>query len=144
MARGYFGVGLVSPKTNINVGAVLRAAQCFGAAFVVASGTRYGRAPTDVLNTTKHLPFFSAENIFDHCPHDCAPIAIEFTDKAQCISQFKHPPRAFYIFGPEDGSLGITTYSRCAYILKIPSKFCVNLAAAVNIVFYDRIAKGEI
>jgi tRNA(Leu) C34 or U34 (ribose-2'-O)-methylase TrmL len=141
MARGYFGVGLVNPKTNINVGAVLRAAQCFDAAFVVAQGTRYGRAPTDVLNTTKHIPFYQKTSVFDGCPFDCEPIAVEFTEAAQCLTTFKHNPRSFYIFGPEDSSLGKTVYEKCSRIIKIPTKFCLNLAAAVNIILYDRIAK---
>ena len=46
--RGFAAIGLVQPKTPINVGHVLRAAHCFGAASVAYTGQRYSKAPTPV------------------------------------------------------------------------------------------------
>ena len=139
--RGYFGIGLVQPKTPVNVGAVLRAAHCFGAAFVAVTGRRYKRAPTDTMNYVAHNPLFTVENILDACPFDCVPIAVDLIEGATALPQFVHPPRAYYIFGPEDGTLGKTVTDRCAATIVIPSKACLNLAMAVNVVAYDRTSK---
>ena len=60
------------------------------------------------------------------------------------LPQYKHPDRAFYIFGPEDGTLGQSVTGWCRDIIYVPTIFCMNLAAAVNVVLYDRMAKrGE-
>lgn len=52
--RGYCGIGLDNPKTDINVGSVLRAAGIYGAAFVAATGGRFGKAPTDTMKHYRH------------------------------------------------------------------------------------------
>jgi tRNA(Leu) C34 or U34 (ribose-2'-O)-methylase TrmL len=52
-----------------------------------------------------------------------------------------HPERAFYVFGPEDGTLGTRHLSKCVRKIMVPTKFCMNLAATVNVVLYDRLAK---
>jgi tRNA(Leu) C34 or U34 (ribose-2'-O)-methylase TrmL len=139
--RGFFAVGLVQPKTNINVGSVLRAASCFGAAFVATTGQRYWKAATDTTNASLHRPLFHTDDILSLCPHDCEPVAVELVEGAIPLDQFKHTPRSYYIFGPEDGSLGKSITSRCARTIVIPANMCLNLAAAVNVVLYDRIAK---
>ena len=139
--RGFAAVGLVNPKTHHNVGAVLRAAFCFDAAFVAVSGHRYRHACTDTPNTSRHKPLFHVGDILSICPHDCEPVGVEIADGAVPLDQFRHTPRAFYIFGPEDGSLGGAILSRCARTVVIPSRMCLNLAASVNVVLYDRAAK---
>ena len=59
------------------------------------------------------------------------------------LHTFKHPQRAFYIFGPEDGSLRANVTDWCEDIIYIPTHGCMNLAATVNVVLYDRLAKGN-
>ena len=140
--RGFCAIGLVNPKTNHNVGAILRAAQCFDAAFVAVTGHRYSRASTDTMNTSAHRPLFHAADLFDLCPFDCEPVAVDIVPGAVSLDYFRHTPRAFYIFGPEDGTLGKAITDRCARSVVIPSRFCLNLAAAVNVVLYDRTAKA--
>lgn len=139
--RGFFAVGLVNPKTQANVGSVLRGAFCFDAAFVAVQGRRYSRHSTDVPNVTLHRPLFHTDDILDICPFDCEPVAIEVCEGAVPLDQFRHQPRSFYIFGPEDGTLGASITDRCARKVIIPSRMCLNLAAAVNVVMYDRVAK---
>jgi len=47
------------------------------------------------------------------------------------------------VLGPEDGSLGAGITSWCRDVVYIPAG-CLNLAAAVNLVLYDRMVKrGE-
>lgn len=140
-SRGFFAVGLVQPKTNYNVGSVLRAAYCFDAAFVAVTGTRYSKACTDTANTSRHRPLFHTDDVLSLCPYDCEPVAVELVEDATPLDEFKHTPRSFYIFGPEDGSLGKSIIDRCARKIVIPAHMCLNLAAAVNVVLYDRISK---
>ena len=140
-ARGFCAIGLVAPKTSMNVGAVLRAACCFNAAFVAVSGHRYHRAPTDTPNASLHRPLFHADDVLSMCPFDCEPVAVDLIPGAIPLDEFRHTPRTFYVFGPEDGTLGKAITDRCARIIVIPAAMCLNLAAAVNVILYDRMAK---
>lgn len=139
--RGFCAIGLVNPKTTENVGSVLRAAYCFNAVFVAVQGKRYSKSPTDTPNVTKHRPLLHTDDIISLCPHDCEPVAVDLLDGAEPLDLFRHNPRAFYIFGPEDGTLGKNITDRCARKVAIPCAMCLNLAAAVNVILYDRIAK---
>ncbi len=118
----------------------MRAAGCFGAAMITVEGKRYSKVPTDTMHAVKRVPLLNNEDLLANIPYDCVPIAIEITEDATPLQEFTHPPRGFYIFGPEDGSLPKRITDRCAHVLKIPSG-CLNLAAAVNVVLYDRVAK---
>lgn len=138
--RGFCCVGLSHPKTSANVGCVLRAAYCWGAAFVAVEGRRYHKSPTDTPKAYRHRPLFEVERLREVIPYACAPVAIEKIDGAKLLTEYQHPERAFYIFGPEDGSLGSKTLDWCRDVVTIPAG-CLNLAAAVNVVLYDRCAK---
>lgn len=144
--RGYCAVGLAHPKTPANVGHALRACGAFGAAFLAYTGSRYSKAPTDPQKAFRHMPLLRAgdnpEDVLQLVPYDCIPVAVELTPDARPLERYVHPERAFYIFGPEDGSLGRAVLSRCRDVVQIQSRFCLNLAAAVNVVLYDRVAKG--
>lgn len=140
--RGYAAIGLHMPKTPANVGSVLRAVGCYDAALVISSGLRYRRSATDTQKTYRHIPFLEGvENLMDNIPFDCIPIAVDLLDDAKSLVDFKHPERAFYVFGPEDGTLGKSITDRCKYKIYIPTSYCMNLAATVNVVLYDRMVK---
>lgn len=146
VARGYFAVGLWMPRDSKNVAHALRACGCFGAAFLAYSGARYRRDPVDTQNAWRHMPLLNAgetpDHILDVVPHECVPVAVEITDSAVPLAQYKHPERAYYVFGPEDGSISTAVMNKCRDVVRIPSRFCLNLAAAVNVVLYDRVAKS--
>ena len=143
-SRGYAAIGLDNPKSAINVGAALRAAQAYGAAFVAASGSRYGTSPgqTDTTKAYRHLPLLRPNDLFDLLPFDCVPVAVDLIEGAIPLPTYQHPERAFYIFGGEDATLGRRILSRCRDIVFIPTSACMNLAATVNVVLYDRLAKA--
>lgn len=63
-------------------------------------------------------------------------------DDATSILEYEHPKQAFYIFGPEDGTLGKNTLNWCRDKIYIPTKQCMNLAATVHVVLYDRMLKS--
>lgn len=138
-------IGLVNPKTPANVGAVLRAAGCYGASMVAIAGGRGHamamRAPTDTSHSVRSIPTIFVDQIMQAHPAGAVPIAVDLVDDAESLVTFQHPPQAFYIFGPEDGTLGGETLKSCARRVFVPTRFCMNLAATVNVVLYDRIAK---
>lgn len=142
--RGYCGIGLDNPKSSINVGAALRAAGIYGAAFLAASGGRWGDSPTDTMKAFRHMPFFRPIDIFDLMPFDCVPVAVDIIEDAIPLPEYQHPPRAYYIFGAEDQTLGRRILDRCRDVVYVPTDRCMNLAATVNVVLYDRLAKQHL
>ena len=59
------------------------------------------------------------------------------------LPAFEHPDNAFYLFGPEDGSLSESHLSMCDEVVYIPTLSSLNLAVTANIVLYDRLAKSQ-
>lgn len=139
--RGYAGVGLFNPKHPTNVGSALRACSVYNAAFMITTGSRYKRACTDTLKAYRHLPFFQVNDLHDAIPFDCIPIAVDLIEGATSLVDYKHPERAFYIFGPEDGTLGKKVTDWCRDKIYVPTTHCMNLAATINVVLYDRLVK---
>jgi len=140
--RGYSAIGLLNTKRECNLGGVLRAAHCYGAAMVVLSGRRFKNSAANTTAAHRHLPLIEAENIFDAIPYDCVPVAVEIIPNARPLMPYTHPERAFYIFGPEDGTIPDAIIKRCRDIVFVPTRFCMNLAATVNVILYDRMAKN--
>ena len=144
MSRGYAAIGLLAPKTEPNVGGVLRASMCYGVSLVAIAGQRYKRQSTDTLKASRHIPIIHVADLKDAVPFDCVPVAVELLPTGTPLPAYKHPERAFYVFGPEDGTLGKTTLSWCRDLIYIPISFSMNLAACVNVVLYDRLAKASL
>jgi len=140
--RGYAAIGLVQPKASVNVGGVLRAAGCFDVALIAVTGRRYKRAPTDTLAAYRHLPLLQVDDLRAVIPYDCVPVAVELSRGARSLVGYTHPRSAFYIFGPEDGSIPMSVQSWCRDVVYVPTTWCLNLAACVNVVLYDRMAKA--
>src|ERR1700722_7603821 len=116
MMRGYAAIALDNVKDKNNVGSALRACDVYGAAMLVTSGRRYrGGSMTDTLKSYQHLPLVEVEVVFDSIPYDCIPVAVDLVPDAESLVNFKHPERAFYIFGAEDNTLGKRITDRCKY-----------------------------
>ena len=141
MTRGYAAIGLVEPKFNSNVGGAVRAAFNYGASLIVVSGNRYKRERSDTVKAYRHIPLIVVEDLMESIPFDCVPIAVELKRGAKPITEFNHPERAMYIFGPEDGTLSRKVTDRCKHTVFIPTRRCMNLAATVNVVLFDRAMK---
>lgn len=142
-------VGLVRPKTPANIGAVLRAAGCYGAKFVAIEGERghrahshVVRAPTDTAQAFRSIPTVLCDDLLGAMPVGCVPVAVDLVPGAVSLVDFEHPRSAFYIFGPEDGTLGQRHIREGMPRVMIPTAHCMNLAATVNVVLYDRLAKA--
>lgn len=145
--RGYAAIGCDNPKTPANMGSVLRAAGCYEAGLVVFAGPRPNKlrihkAVTDTQKAFRHIPTLWVDDLHSVIPQDCVPIAIDLIDGAKSLTEYKHPERAFYIFGAEDATLGKRITDWCRDTIYVPTHFCMNLAATVNVVLYDRLAKN--
>ena len=141
--RGYACIGLDNTKFHQNVGGVLRACGNYNAAMVVISGRRYKKQRTDTMKAYRHIPLLQVEDLHDAIPYDCIPIAVDLIEGARSLIDYTHPERAFYIFGAEDATLGKKILSWCRDVIYIPTNRCMNLAATVNVVLYDRLAKNK-
>ena len=143
--RGFAAIGLHRPKDAHNIGGVLRAAHCYGAASVALSGDRLSsKQIQSAANTTqaqRHLPVLRGD-LRDLIPFGAIPVAVDLVDDAVSLPAFDHPSSAFYVFGPEDGTLGKLILDWCPLRVMVPTAFCMNLAATVNVVLYDRLAKS--
>lgn len=140
--RGFAAIGLVGPKIEHNVGGAMRAAACYGASLIVIEAPRFEHRSSNTTQTQKHVPTIVGP-ICDHRPYDCPMVAIEIVPDARPLTTFCHPERALYVFGPEDGSIPPRILTRAQHIVSIPTRYCMNLAATVNVVLYDRLCKRE-
>lgn len=139
--RGYAAIGLDRPKDKANLGGVLRAAGCYGAALVAVSGDRVCKYATDTMKAWKQIPCVEVDDLMGACPFGAIPVVVELHARARSLAGFTHPERAFYIFGPEDGSVKASIVDRVPLVVSISTLGCMNLAATVNVVLYDRQTK---
>lgn len=139
--RGFAAIGLDRCKNPHNLGSVLRAAHCYDAALVVVGGGRVKRVSTDTTKAWRHLPCIEVDAVMDGAPHGAMPVVVELSDRARSLLDFAHPQSAFYIFGPEDGSVSKKILDSAPLVVQIPTAYCMNLAATVNVVLYDRLCK---
>jgi tRNA G18 (ribose-2'-O)-methylase SpoU len=141
--RGYSVIGLDSVKFKINLGAAMRAAGVYGAAALFFTGRRTRAGNPDTTKQYRHTPMIRVPNLHDVVPFDCVPVAVDIIDGAIPLPEYKHPERAFYIFGAEDNTLGRRITSWCRDTIFVPTNGCMNLAATVNVVLYDRMCKAR-
>ena len=140
--RGWFAIGAEAISKEVNFGNLMRTAHAFGAAYlflVDPVASLRDAARTDTSKASSSLPVFrhrSADEL--DLPHGCRLVGVELTDDAVELPSFRHPSAAAYVFGPERASLSPAMLARCDHVVKIPTRFCVNLAIAAAILMYDR------
>ena len=141
--RGYVGIGAEGVSKSANVGALLRTAHAFDASFCFLVGTgfdaRAGRL-ADTADTPAHVPlwrFDQPEEI--RLPERCVLVGVELLDDAAELPSFRHPLNAAYVLGPERSGLSPAMLARCQHVVRIPTRFSLNLAVAGALVLYDRL-----
>ena len=141
--RGYFAIGVEGISKAMNVGSLFRTAHAFGAGFVFTVAATYERGEggkSDTSDAPGHIPFYSFPDIGSLVlPKDCSLVGVELTDDAIELPSFRHPTQAAYVMGPERGELSPAMAEQCAFVVKIPTRFCINVGIAGAIVMYDRI-----
>jgi len=130
------------------MGSILRAAGCYQAQSIRYTGERYARAKafsTDTKNVHLNIPVNQVPKVIDPIiDKHLTKVAIELVEGATPLPLFKHPEEALYIFGPEDGSIEQDVIDQCDHVVYIPTVGCMNLAATVNVLLYDRLAKTTV
>jgi tRNA G18 (ribose-2'-O)-methylase SpoU len=141
--RGYFGIGVEGVSKPMNLGSLLRSAHAFGASFAFTIGAAFdarAAAGADTSAAVASLPFHAYPDLAAFTlPHGCRLVGIELMDEAIDLPSFGHPPQAAYVLGAERASLSPALVERCDFVIRIPTRFCVNLAIAGAIVMYDRM-----
>lgn len=142
-SRGYFGIGVEGVSKSANVGALLRTAHAFGAAFCFTVGAgfdaREGRL-ADTADTPAHVPLWRFANLDElRLPQRCALVGVELLDDATDLPSFRHPLNAAYVLGPERSGLSPAMLERCRHVVRIPTRFALNLAVVGALVLYDRL-----
>ncbi len=139
--RGYFGIGAEAISKPMNLGNLIRSAHAFGASFAFLVDAHYtaGTVGSDTSQAEKQMPVYRFDRPDEMAlPKGCSLIGVELLDEAIDLPSFRHPLNAAYVFGPERGSLTPEMVARCDHVVKIPTRFCINLAVAGAIVMYDR------
>lgn len=138
-------VHLIEPKYAHNVGGALRACSVLGAGSLTWTGDRFGfdalkRLPREErMKAYRHVSCGAmAETDLEVQAVDLTPVCVELVEGAERLPDFEHPDRALYVFGPEDGGVPKSVRRHCHRFVEIPGRSCLNLAAAINVVLYDR------
>ena len=146
MKDTYVGIGLTNPKSPSNVGAAMRAAGCYQVDAVFYTGERYARAAkfnTDTKSASLSIPLTGLECLLDEVERNTKIICVDLIEGATPLPEFIHPEKALYIFGPEDGTISQQVIDRADAVVYVPTVGCMNLAASVNVLLYDRLAKSN-
>src|SRR5215813_12248243 len=114
--RGYFGIGAERTSKALNLGNLMRSAHAFGASFTFTVGATYQalEARADTSKGQWHLPHYNWPAVEQMTlPQGCKLVGIELLDAAIDLPSFRHPLRAAYVLGPEQGSLSPELVQRC-------------------------------
>lgn len=146
-------VVLTDPKFPHNIGQSIRALSCFEVKQLWWSGQRVMKSlqGMDRIPREERMRGYADVSVVHHDrPLECfekinaTPVAVEFRENSEDLVDFIHPENAVYVFGPEDGSIDQGTLRNCHRFVKIPTKHCTNLSAAVYLILYDRLAKKRL
>lgn len=150
MKKNQVSIGLINPKDTQNVGSVLRAIGCYQANDVFFTGSRYEHAlkhNTDTHNVALNSLISKVESMTQardqYMPTGTKIVCVELVEGATPLPDFVHPEDALYVFGPEDGNLKQSVVNQADEVVYIPTVGCMNLAATVNVLLYDRLTKAR-
>lgn len=143
--QGFFGIGCLNMKYNLNYGTLFRTAQIFDADFLFLIGERFKPQNSDTMKSYRRIPTYHYEDFKDflyHIPYDCSLIGIEIEVSSVDLKDFVHPKRACYILGSEDHGLSQEAKLSCKQLVRLPGDRSLNVSVAGSIVLYDRITKN--
>ncbi len=125
--RGYFGIGVEGVSKSANVGALLRTAHAFGAAFCFTVNAGFDSRASrlaDTSDTPSHVPLWRFDDPATMgLPEQCVLVGVELLEEATELPAFRHPLSAAYILGPERSGLSPAVLERCRHVGRIPTRF---------------------
>ncbi|MDY0882149.1 RNA methyltransferase [Dongia soli] len=143
LPRGYFGIGVDGISKPMNLGAILRTAHAFHASFAFTINAEFDTdlvLQSDTSVAINNMPVHVYPDLSEFSlPVGCRLVGVEITEDAVDLPSFTHPPAAAYVLGAEQDSLSPALIERCDFIVKIPTRFCVNVSVAAALVMYDRM-----
>lgn len=141
--RGYSALGVEGISKPRNAGAVIRTAHAFDASFAFTVGETLNKreiAHADTSKAIEQIPLYMFSSARELAlPEGCQLVGIELTDDAVVLPSFRHPRSAAYILGSERIGLSEEMLDLCDHVVKIPTRFSLNLAVAGALVLYDRL-----
>jgi tRNA G18 (ribose-2'-O)-methylase SpoU len=147
--RGYCAIGAEGTSKPMNIGALMRTAHAFGASFCFTVGAATDRVahgepvrfgPSDTSGAAGAVPMYAFPDAASlRLPDGCILVGIELMDGSIDLPSFRHPRQAAYVVGSERGGLSADLVARCAYVVRIPTRFSLNLSLAGALVLYDRL-----
>ncbi|MEQ8965760.1 MAG: RNA methyltransferase [Azospirillaceae bacterium] len=141
--RGYFAIGAEDVSKPANAGALMRTAHAFGASWVFTLGDAVGARELSAADTSDiagSVPVHHFDTVADMpLPRGCRLVGVELMDDAIDLPSFRHPRCAAYVVGAERGGLSPALVEACDFVVKIPTRFSLNLALAAGLVCYDRV-----
>ncbi len=141
--RGYFGIGIEGVSKPMNLGSLLRTAHAFNASFVFTIGAIFEQREVllaDTSDAAASLPLHEYKDLESfELPRGCQLVGVELLEEAAELPSFRHPAQAAYVLGAERASLSSELVARCDHLVKIPTRFCINVAMAGALVMYDRM-----
>lgn len=154
-----YRVVLIDPKFPFNVGGALRACAEFGAdslhwtgdrvrderKVAKGSGRKGWRLPREErMKDYQRVAWGHDDTAATRLGQLGTPVCVEVMDNTESLFDFEHPEDAVYVFGPEDSGVPKVVRKECHRFVRIPTPNCLNLAAAVNVVLYDRALKAHV
>jgi tRNA(Leu) C34 or U34 (ribose-2'-O)-methylase TrmL len=122
----------------------MRAAGCYQADKIYYTGKRYEHAAkfnTDTKNVKDKIPLIAVDDITEAVFENIKIGCVDLVEGSIPLPHFEHPKNALYVFGPEDGSIPQNIINQADAVVYIPTVGCMNLAATVNVLLYDRMVK---
>jgi tRNA G18 (ribose-2'-O)-methylase SpoU len=127
----------------MNLGNLQRIAHAFGASFFFTINAQVRTKDVENADTSHaagQMPVYRFASAGDlRLPQGCRLVGVEITDDAIELPRFRHPTRAAYVFGSERMSISGPVLKMCEFVVRIPTKFSINVGMAGAIVLYDRL-----
>ena len=145
--RGFFEIGIFHPKTETNIGTLMRSAYQLGAAGVFTIGRRYHHQSSDTVKAFRHLPvrhFDTFEDFQESRPLGARLVGVEMGGKS--LGETCHPQSAVYLLGAEDHGLPPDVLKACQQVISLDAirTESYNVAVAGTLVMYHRQFLGKV
>ena len=142
-SRGYFGIGVEGVSKSANVGALLRTAHAFGAAFCFIVGAGFDARAGRLADTADTAGACAAMALPDRRGAGCAAAlrAGGRRTAGRCDRSALVPPSGERCLCARPGAIRPVARhaARCRHVVRIPTRFALNLAVAGALVLYDRL-----